>query len=290
MKKKLFLPILAILALTVISCSNDDDDAPQLQAKVTSVDYYGVITVGHFSDTVRCTVVYDNVANEAEIIVNGMQFSDKMPAIDMCIPGILCTAVSSDILFDVQGEIVPEVSVSAAAGESGAPNPAYAMSGLSGAVSGNTMEFSARMAMGDLSFEGNVVQLFTGGMDVVATGSTQEFVVEDVICELEQNCDGKSVNLYINGARFAEGMPATVDIKLEGLACEYSQDGYNISSSATVVPFVSMAGSAFIPMPAFSFSSLNGKVLDAGSLHFVASMTRGNFSYNGQRFTKIVNQ
>lgn len=294
MKKLFFLPLLAALAIFA-SCSSDDNDAPlpKPEAKVTSVDYYGIINVGNIADTVRCTVVYDNAANIADITLRGMRFSDRMPAVDMRMAGIACSVTSTDIVFAPAEAVVPEVSVSAAPGapsQPGVSNPQYAMEELVGTIKDKTMEFTAKMPMGEVDFFAVVVPLFTGEMNVVAAGSQEKFAVDNVECEMELDADGNNGNLIIYGAKFAAAMPVTVDIKLENLACTNFQGGYNVAVSDTLVPLVRMSGSDFVPMPAFAFTKLRGEVLDLGSLNFDASMTRGDFSYYGERYIKIINR
>lgn len=292
MKKLLFLPLFAALAL-LAACSDDDDNItpPAPEQHVTSVDYYGVLAVGEFTDTVRCTVVYNNAAKVADITVCGMRFSDKMPAVDMRMAGIICSATSTDIVFAPSATVIPEVSVSAAPGapsQPGVSNSQYAMTGLAGAIKDKTMEFSAAMPMGEVSFHGTVVPLFTGSMNVLATGEEKPFTMDDVLCEVELEDGGALANLFIYGAKFAEGMPVKVDIKLPGVSCRHFNDGYSIAVSDSLVPLVRMGAADFVPMPAFTFTKVSGEVRDAGLLYFDASMTRGVFSYEGERFIKII--
>lgn len=294
MKKLLFLPLFAALAL-LASCSDDDESVtpPAPEQHVTSVDYYGVLAVGEFTDTVRCTVVYDNAANVADITVRGLRFSDKMPAVDMRMAGIICSPTSTDIVFAPSATVIPEVSVSAVPGapsQPGVSDPKYAMTGLTGTIKDRVMEFSATMPMGEASFCGIVVPLFTGSMNVLATGEEKAFVMDDVLCEVELEGDGAFANLFIYGAKFAERMPVTVDIKLPGVSCHHFNGGYSIAVSDSLVPLVKMTGTDYMPMPEFAFTKVSGEVRDAGLLYFDASMTRGVFSYEGERFIKIINK
>lgn len=291
----MFLPVVALF-LVFASCSTDDGLAPlpTPEAKVTSVDYYGIMNVGDVADTVRCTVVYNTVAKVADMTVKGFSFNDEMPAVDMRIAGIICSLTSTDIVFAMEEDVIPEISESAMAGGLSKPGTAdenLAMSGFAGAIKDKTMEFSANMAMGEVLFQGVVVPVFAGEIGVVAEGTTNKVIVEDVQCEMELDYDGKKANLLVYGAKFAAGMPVTVDIKLEGVACSHFQGGYNIAVSDTLVPMVRMTGATgFVAMPAYTFTDLKGEVLDIGSLTFDALMTKGKFSYYGERFIKTINQ
>ncbi|MBR5814151.1 MAG: hypothetical protein IKY37_06820 [Bacteroidaceae bacterium] len=295
MKKLLFLPLLA--AITILASCSPSDDGPSNpnpgDPVTTSVDYYGVLNIGNVADTVRCTVVYNNAANVAELKINGFQFNDTLPAINMRVAGIICTLTSTDIVFAMD-DVVPEISEKVEAGnlsKPGVSDTRYTMSDFTGIIKDKTMEFTAKMSMGDVEFIGAVVPLFAGDMQVIAAGDTQKVNVEDVQCEIELDGNGMSANLIMYGAKFAANMPKKVDIRLEGVKCNHFHGGYNVVLSDTLVPMVRVAGATdFVPMSAYAFTSLNGEVLDEGSLNFDALMTRGYISYYGDRFIKVVNQ
>lgn len=294
MKKFLLLPLCMMLVF-LVSCSNEDDNGAGLtdgKVRVTSVDYYGVLKVGEVADTLRCSVIYDNHSNVVEIKFSGMKFHEAMPAIDMRMTGIICTVVSTDIMFAPSDTIIPEVAVSAAPGipsKPGVQDEGYAMTGLAGVVKDKTIELSATMPMGELVFKGNVVPLFAGSLEVLATGTETTFSLDDVLCEVELEEDGTLANLFIYGAKFAEKMPLTVDIELPGISCKHIDGGYNITVSDSLIPLVRMPGTDFMQMEAYAFKKVNGTIGDA-AIRFDASMTMGVFAYQGSRFIKVINQ
>ena len=260
MRKILMLPLIALMAL-IASCSTDDDGGvmPEPVIPVTSVDYYGVAKVAEIELPVRCTVVYNTSAKLCDIKVSGLKFADAMPAVNIRLAGILCSASASEIEF--------------------------AMNNLTGVIKDKTMEVTATMAMGEFSFKGTVVPVFSGLMKVLADGTDQLFTLPNTNCEVETSLDGSSANLYIFGAKFAATMPVTVDVKLENIACTVFDGGYSFIASDTIVPFVRMGGE-YVPMEAYKFYKIKGEVLDRGTLVFDASMTKGAFEYEGTRFIK----
>ena len=293
MKKFLMLPLLALMAL-VASCSGDDDKGgvtpPAPSVNKTSVDYYGIASVAEINLPVRCTVLYDNNANLCDIKVTGLKFAEDMPAIDIRLAGILCSASTTEIEFAMTTAVVPEISMNSADGSlsmPGTPSPQFAMNNLTGVIKDKTMEVTATMALGEFTFKGTVVPIFSGVMKVLPNGSQQVFATQDTNCEIETSLDGSSANIYIFGAKFASSMP-TIDIKLADIPCKQYDGGYTFSVSDSIVPLVRMA-SEYVPMEAYTFNKLNGEVLDEGAILFNATMTKGVMEYEGERFIKTVN-
>ena len=294
MKKFLMLPLLAVMAL-MASCSGDDDKGgftpPAPSVNVTSVDYYGIASVADISVPVRCTVLYNNAAALCEIKVTGLKFSDAMPAVNVRLAGILCSASASEIEFAMSTPVIPEVAMGTTEGSLSTPgvsSPQFAMNNLTGVIKDKTMEVTATMALGEFSFKGTVVPIFSGVMKVLANGSQQVFAVQNTNCEIETSLDGSSANIFIYGAKFAAEMPTTVDIKLADIPCRQYDGGYTFSVNDSIVPLVRMVGE-YVPMEAFTFSKINGEVLDEGAILFNATMTRGVFEYEGERFIKTAN-
>lgn len=287
------LPLLALMAL-IASCSSDDDNGitpPSPVISVTSVDYYGIASVAEVSVPVRCTVLYNIESSVCEIKVTGLKFTDAMPVVDLRLAGILCSESAGEIAFAMTTPVIPEISMQSTGGLPSAPgasNPAFAMNNLTGVIKDKTMEVTATMAMGEFSFIGTVVPIFSGLMKVLATGEEQLFTTPNINCEIETSLDGSNANLYIYGAKFAAGMPVTVDIKLTDLSCTLFDGGYSFAASDSIVPLVRM-GNEFVPMEAYKFGKIKGEVLDRGTLVFDASMTKGSFEYEGERFIKTVN-
>lgn len=283
------LPLIALMAL-IASCSSDDDGGvmPEPVIPVTSVDYYGVAKVAEIELPVRCTVVYNTSAKLCDIKVSGLKFADSMPAVNIRLAGILCSASASEIEFAMTTPIIPEISMQQTEGLPSAPgaaNPQFAMNNLTGVIKDKTMEVTATMAMGEFSFKGTVVPVFSGLMKVLADGTDQLFTLPNTNCEVETSLDGSSANLYIFGAKFAATMPVAVDIKLENVACTMFDGGYSFIASDSIVPLVRMGGE-YVPMEAYKFYKIKGEVLDRGTLVFDASMTKGAFEYEGTRFIK----
>ena len=294
MKKILMLPLLALMAL-MVSCSSDDDkggfNPPAPSVNVTSVDYYGIASVADINVPVRCTVLYNNAAALCEIKVTGLKFSDAMPAVNVRLAGILCSASASEIEFAMTTPVIPEVAMETTEGSlstPGVPSPQFAMNNLTGVIKDKTMDVTATMALGEFTFKGTVVPIFAGVMKVLANGSQQVFATQDTNCEVETSLDGSSANIYIYGAKFAASMPTTVDIKLADIPCKQYDGGYTFSVTDSIVPLVRMVGE-YVPMEAYTFSRMIGEVTDAGSILFNATMTKGIFEYEGERFIKTAN-
>ena len=297
MKKLFILPLFAILAL-ITSCSSDDNDGgstlpPPPGDQVTSVDYYGEINMGGTIAKTRCNVVYNNAINVCDLVFTSIKFSDEMPEVKVRVAGIPCTVTAGIIEFHVPTPVVPEVGFIPADPSQptlpSTPMPDFAMTGLAGAISSGAIEVSATLPLGELSFEGTIVPMFSGDMNVLAAGSDKVFTIEDIVCEVETSLDGTSATLFIQGAKFAESMPVAVDIKIENIPCVMRDNGFTFTSTDEIVPLVKMGG-VYTAMPDFTFSRIEGEVGGTNNalLGFSATMTRGVFEYSGERFIKVI--
>lgn len=283
MKKRLLLPLLSILVLFT-ACSSDDDNTPTAPPDpvltVTEVDYTGKITMGETAINTRCTVVYDNTSKLCILKFKGLKFADAMPTIDLNIGQIPCNENGGRIEFHTADPIIPTVTMT----ETGLSYPAqeYSMTDIEGVIGATTLTISASMQGGSFTFEGTLVPVYMGSMNVLATGADKVFICKDVKCEAEINEQNNIFDLYIYGAKFAETMPVTIDIKLEGLPLSSIQEGYKFDVKRDIVPLVRV-GQTYAPMEAFTFSSIRGIIHSSNTLSFDAVMTRGQFSYSGSR-------
>lgn len=108
---KKFLSMMAFVAVLVSSCGEDNKDNPGSEEAVT-YSYVGS-TVTEYSGQ-SCTtenVVLEVTASESgtaiDILFNQVKFVDRMPALDIIVPGVAC-AENGDKGYSFAGEnIVP---------------------------------------------------------------------------------------------------------------------------------------------------------------------------------------
>lgn len=284
MKKFLFLPLFAALML-FSACSSDDDDNDVPEPVVAEASYKGDLALGETSLTTICTFVYNEASKSCDLTIAGLKFAAGMPAIDICLKNIPCKIDGEKMVFASTSPIVPLVTMAGMT----MPYEDYKVESVEGYATTSEISLTASMQLGTLVFSGEytdekdvnapVAGAYTGSMSVLATGADEPFVCEALNCEVQINNDNSALDLIIYGARFAQNMPVTVDIKLQAIPCTESDGGVQFAGNETIIPLVRM-GEDYVPMEAYAFSSIEG-VCAGGVLAFEASMTRGEFEFEG---------
>lgn len=77
MKKLFILPLLAVI-MTMLSCSNDDDNTTQ-PPTLGENSYAGMLLVGDFEKSTVVDVVTDDESSTLTIVINDAQFAPNMP-------------------------------------------------------------------------------------------------------------------------------------------------------------------------------------------------------------------
>ncbi len=284
MKKNLFLPLFAALML-LSACSSDDDDNTAAEPSVTEASYKGNLTFGEAALTTKCSFVYNEASKSCDLTIEGLKFAPAMPSVDICIKSVPCKIDGDKMLFASAAPIVPFVTMM---GQT-VPYEDYTIESVEGYATASDISLAASMKMGALTFSGKYTDEkeenapltggYTGSMTVLATGAEEPFICEALNCDVQIADDKNSLDLIIYGARFAQNMPVTVDIKLQAIPCVANEGGVEFACHETMIPLVRM-GEDFVPMEAFAFSRIEGLCAD-GSLVFGASMTRGEFMFEG---------
>lgn len=284
MKKFLFLPLFAVLML-LSACSSDDDDNTASVPSVTEAAYKGDLTLGGAALSTKCSFLYNEVSKSCDLTIEGLKFAPAMPSVDICIKGVPCKIDGGKMVFASAAPIVPFVTIM---GQT-IPYEDYTIESIEGYATATDISLTASMEMGALTFSGKYTDekeengsasgAYTGLMTVLATGAEEPFICEALNCDVQIADDEKSLDLIIYGARFAQNMPVTVDIKLQAIPCVANDGGVEFECVETMIPLVRM-GEDFVPMEAFAFSRIAGVCADA-TLVFGASMTRGEFMFEG---------
>lgn len=283
MKKFLFLPLFAALML-LSACSSDDDNTASVPS-VTEAAYKGDLTLGGAALSTKCSFLYNEVSKSCDLTIEGLKFAPAMPSVDICIKGVPCKIDGGKMVFASAAPIVPFVTIM---GQT-IPYEDYTIESVEGYATATDISLTASMEMGALTFSGKYTDekeenssasgAYTGSMTVLATGAEEPFICEALNCDVQIADDKNSLDLIIYGARFAQNMPVTVDIKLQAIPCVANDGGVEFECVETMIPLVRM-GEDFVPMEAFAFSRIAGVCADA-TLVFGASMTRGEFMFEG---------
>ena len=152
MKKLLFLPLFALMALILPSCSDDDNNpGGGGEAIETATAYNGKLIVNgsYVKDSTECYIEFAKDNKSLTLSINEVKFAEAMPvSIDIAIPGIPATANGNDITFSGD-TIVPLVGV--------VPSPAFTFYNIDGEIKDGELKFSAVCTRGLFTFSGKEV-------------------------------------------------------------------------------------------------------------------------------------
>ena len=284
MKKLFLLPLFALLAIFT-ACSSDEDNKQTVEPVVVNADYQGTIIIEENALPVICNFVYNESAKDCNVTIKGVKLAEMMPVVDIALKNIPCKPSKGKIEFEAN-DIVPYITMMGVSYEA----EDYKIESVKGFVTEIDMSVSVTMSLGAFTFEGKYTEEkeedaaesgeYVGTMAVLATGADEPFLSENIVCEMVINDDNSALDLIIYGARFAQNMPTTIDIKLQEIPYTLANGELLFSCEDTMIPLVRV-GSEYIPMEAFSFSSIEGSS-SAEQLYFVASMTRGDFAFDGK--------
>lgn len=118
--------------------------------------------------------------------------------------------------------------------------------------------------------------VYTGNIQVLATGATEPFTLQDVTCEVVLDDTKKSLDLFVNDVKFAEAMPMAIDITLPGIPCTVVDETVAFSFEGNLIPLVGT-----VETPAFAFSKIDGVISDS-HLNFNSTCTRGIIAFDGK--------
>lgn len=152
MKKLLFLPLFALMALILPSCSDDDNNPGGGGETIeTTTTYNGKLIVNgsYAKDSVDCKVEFAEDKQSFTLDIYKVKFAEAMPvSIDIAIPGIPATANGNDVTFSGD-TIVPLVGV--------VPSPAFTFYNIDGEIKDGELKFSAVCTRGLFTFRGKEV-------------------------------------------------------------------------------------------------------------------------------------
>lgn len=255
MKKLLFLPLFAMIAM-LVSCSDDDNNnMPEVKSEV----YYGnlLFNASPIADDTKCSV--DIVGEYASVTLHAVTFAPTMPAMDIVIPALDCRKNGDNYVITGKN-VLPTVM--------GEPVDRYLMTKVEGYIVGDKFVLNTVTAMGTIGFSNTIVNIKpVGGSAKNYKGSlvVGDFTKEDVVISVTKN--GNTVDVLLNDVKFAANMPLVLDITLKALPC--TVDGANLSFAAeNVEPYMNTETE---PAPQYMFAAVNGAV-NAGELSFDARM------------------
>lgn len=243
MKKLLFLPLFAMIAM-LVSCSDDDNNnMPEVKSEV----YYGnlLFNASPIADDTKCSV--DIVGEYASVTLHAVTFAPTMPAMDIVIPALDCRKNGDNYVITGKN-VLPTVM--------GAPVDRYLMTRVEGYIVGDKFVLNTVTAMGTIGFSNALVT------PVKPVGDARSFKGEllvgdfskEVIIDIKKNVTG-TLDIVINDAKFAANMPLTLDITLKDI--QYTAEDDLTFMAENVAPFINTETE---PAPNYMFAVVEGRL------------------------------
>jgi hypothetical protein len=253
MKRILFLPLFAMMAL-LFSCSNDEENnMPKTDDRVFTGKL--LLNGSLIDDATRCEL--NVVAGTASITIYGVKFAPAMPAMDITMPMLDCKKSGDG--YAISGkDVLPLVA--------GTPMTAFMVSSLEASLSGDKFVVSAETALGTIGFSNvSSVPATPSGSKYRGMLQVGEFSKE-VLVNVVRNNDAGTLDMVINDVKFAANMPLELDITLKDIPFV---SGLGISFIAeNVAPYINTEGE---PAAAYMFAVVEGNI-NGGRLTFTAKM------------------
>lgn len=243
MKKLLFLPLFAMIAM-LVSCSDDDNNnMPEVKSEV----YYGnlLFNASPIADDTKCSV--DIVGEYASVTLHAVTFAPTMPAMDIVIPALDCRKNGDNYVITGKN-VLPTVM--------GAPVDRYLMTKVEGYIVGDKFVLNTVTEMGTIGFSNALVTPIKPVGD--ARSFKGELLVGDfskeVIIDIKKNVTG-TLDIVINDAKFAANMPLTLDITLKDI--QYTAEDDLTFMAENVAPFINTETE---PAPNYMFAVVEGRL------------------------------
>ena len=151
MKKLILLPLFALMAIIIPSCSDDDNTPGSGETIETAATYNGKLIVNgsYAKDSTDCKIEIAEDSKSFTLSIYEVKFAEAMPvSIDIAIPGIPCTASGDGMTF-AGDTIVPLIGI--------APAPNFTFYNINGEVKDSELKFSAVCTRGLFTFSGKEV-------------------------------------------------------------------------------------------------------------------------------------
>lgn len=264
MKKLFILPLLVMLAM-IVSCSDENDapDLPEVKNELFSgkLLFNGTVV----SDKAECALF--TVEETATVTLYDVTFAPTMPAMDIVFPALTCKRNGDNCVVSGKN-IVPTVN--------GEPETMFMVAAVEGSLEDGEFVFTAETPMGTIGFSNALLNIKpAGGESKSYKGSllVGDFTKEAVVKVTKNEVEG-SLDLVIEGAKFAANMPLELDITLKGIPCLVN-DGVLYFSAENVAPYINTENE---PVPAYMFAGVNGTV-QGSKLLFDAKMAENLAAY-----------
>lgn len=256
-----------IIALMTTACSDDDTGASASYeypySSCFNYVYNKMSGTGATYTGVSYDIKFDLPTYDASIKVKNVKFAERMPAIDFELTGLKWSNKNGAMVIDAT-DVIPVVN--------GQAMPEYTIDKLSVAVYDRYVVIDGQAKASPVfviqytindTFEVTVVPqevLYASSTGVVNVTDNSIYNNGGALYWVRFDAQSMTADIEIDGAKFAEGMPALNDMKFEDIPVTFYTGGYTLAADA-LTPSI-----ANVPYPNYAITALSGNGLFASGL------------------------
>lgn len=250
--KSIFATI--IMALVLASCvSSDNDDTMVIRYDVAMLN--GSISSNgntFVSSGVMYKLLVDYVSATAELEIEGVKFSEKMPmAVTMSVSGLSVAANTDGALVVTGSNLIPTVS--------GKAMPEFTINSLKMVLASEYNAYVEYSVMGANVVATNVDQTFFGKTTVSSTGGSFITDAKDKnVYRVKIDPIKMTADIHLLNANFASGMPTFEDMVFPSVAVELVKGGYTLRAESLIPKIANTA------YPGYEITDLSAMVSTSG--------------------------
>lgn len=250
--KSIFATI--IMAVALASCvSSDNDDTMTIRYDVAMLNG----SINSNGSTFVCSgVMYrllvDYISATAELEIEGVKFSEKMPmAVTMSVSGLSVAANTDGALVVTGSNLIPTVS--------GKAMPEFTINSLKMVLASENNAYVEYSVMGANVVATNIDQYFFGQTTVSSTGGTFVTDAKDKnVYSVKIDPVKMTADIHLLKANFASGMPTFEDMVFPSVTVKLVPGGYTLTAESLIPKIANTA------YPRFEITDLSAMVSTSG--------------------------
>lgn len=253
------LLMIAILAIATTSC--DDPEGSSAAAEYSYSECFNYVSnrqsgKGSVFDDVKYIIKFEMPSYEASVKIMGAKFNERMPAIDFELSGLKWSNNANGVLTISANDVVPVVN--------GQAMSEYTINQFKVEVYDRYVVIDGQLKTSPVfviqytiaeMFDVTVVPeevLYVASTGVLDVEQSAPYYNSDMLYWIEFDAETMTADIEIDGAKFAEGMPALNDMGFNDIPLTLYTGGYSLAADALIPTIMD------VPYPNYAITSLSG--------------------------------
>ncbi len=253
------LLMIAILAIATTSC--DDPEGSSAAYEYSYSECFNYVSnrqsgKGSVFDDVKYIIKFEMPSYEASVKIMGAKFNERMPAIDFELSGLKWSNNANGVLTISANDVVPVVN--------GQAMSEYTINQFKVEVYDRYVVIDGQLKTSPVfviqytiaeMFDVTVVPeevLYVASTGVLDVEQGAPYYNSDMLYWIEFDAETMTADIEIDGAKFAEGMPALNDMGFNDIPLTLYTGGYSLAADALIPTIMD------VPYPNYAITSLSG--------------------------------